>query len=121
MKPYSSSLADPDGADAILAAIQWLQGTTLGTVATTVAVIAIATIGFLMLAGRMDWRRATTVIAGCFVIFGASGIAAGVRLLTEGSAADIELGSATTRLDVTSAPQSAPPPSPFDPYGSAND
>jgi type IV secretion system protein VirB2 len=30
----------------ILRAVQWLEGTVLGTIATTVAVIAVATVGF---------------------------------------------------------------------------
>ena len=75
----SPSLADPDGADAIVAAVQSLQGTLLGTVATTVAVVAVAAVGFLMLGGRIDWRRGATVIAGCFVLFGATSIVAGIR------------------------------------------
>ncbi len=33
-------LGDPAGSDPIVGAVQWLQGTLLGTVATVVAVIA---------------------------------------------------------------------------------
>ena len=35
----------------IVSAVRWLQGTLLGTVATVVAVIAVASVGFLMLTG----------------------------------------------------------------------
>ena len=39
---------------------------------------------FLMLTGRMDWRRGLTVVVGCFVIFGAVSIVAGIRSLSGG-------------------------------------
>jgi type IV secretory pathway VirB2 component (pilin) len=73
------SLSDPDGANPLVAAIQWLQGTVVGTVATAIAVIAVAGVGALMLTGRLDWRRGATVVFGCFVLFGAANIAAGIR------------------------------------------
>jgi type IV secretion system protein VirB2 len=51
----------------------------LGTVATVAAVIAVAAVGFMMLTGRMNWRHGATVILGCFVLFGAGAIVAGIR------------------------------------------
>ena len=71
--------ADPQGAGPIVNALAWLQGTLLGTVATTVAVMAVAAIGFMMLTGRMNWRFGATVILGCFIIFGAASIVAGIQ------------------------------------------
>lgn len=71
--------ADPAGSGPIVGALQWVQGTLLGTVATVVAVVAIATVGFMMLTGRLNWRYGATVIMGCFVLFGAAGIAAGIQ------------------------------------------
>lgn len=73
------SLADPRGSGPIVSAVQWLQGTLLGTVATVVAVIAVACVGFLMLTGRMNWRYGAVVILGCFILFGAVSIVAGIR------------------------------------------
>ena len=70
---------DPEGSGVIIGAMNWLQGTLLGTVATVAAVIAIASVGFLMLTGRIDWRRGAIVILGCFVLFGAASIVAGIR------------------------------------------
>lgn len=72
-------LADPSGSGPIVSAVQWLQGTLLGTVATVLAVIAVACVGLLMLAGRIDWRRGSVVILGCFILFGAVSIVAGIR------------------------------------------
>lgn len=70
---------DPAGSGVISGAMGWLQGTLLGTVATVAAVIAVAGVGFMMLTGRMNWRHGATVILGCFVMFGASAIVAGIR------------------------------------------
>ena len=53
--------------------------TLLGTIATVVAVIAVAAVGFMMLTGRINWRYGATVIVGCFVLFGASSIVAGIH------------------------------------------
>jgi type IV secretion system protein VirB2 len=70
---------DPQGSGVILGAAQWIQGTLLGTLATVVAVIAIAVVGLLMLAGRINWRYGSVVILGCFILFGAASIVAGIR------------------------------------------
>ncbi|WP_379548278.1 TrbC/VirB2 family protein [Qipengyuania sp. DSG2-2] len=70
---------DPQGSGVLVSAMQWLQGTLLGTVATVAAVIAVAAVGFMMLTGRLDWRFGATVIIGCFIIFGAASIVAGIQ------------------------------------------
>src|SRR5690242_2369007 len=74
---------DPEGSSPLIAALQWIQGTLLGNLATTAAVIAVAMVGFLMLTGRIEWRRGLTVVIGCFIIFGATAIVAGIRTLAE--------------------------------------
>jgi len=81
------SLADPPGTSVLVAAVQWLEGTLLGTVATSVAVISVAGIGFLALFGHVSVRRALTTIAGCFILFGASSIAGGIRAAASGGEA----------------------------------
>ena len=73
---------DPQGSGPIVAALAWLQGTLLGNVATAVAVIAVAMVGFMMLTGRLNWRFGATVIVGCFVLFGASAIVSGIQSTT---------------------------------------
>ena len=74
---------DPRGSSVLISAVNWLQGTLLGTVATVVAVIAVASVGFMMLMGRMNWRYGATVILGCFILFGASSIVAGIHSTAE--------------------------------------
>ena len=63
----------------IVAALGWLQGTLLGNVATAVAVMAVAAVGFMMLTGRLNWRFGATVIIGVFILFGAASIVAGIQ------------------------------------------
>ena len=75
----AQAVADPAGSQPINNAVNWVQGTLLGNVATTVAVIAVAMVGFMMLTGRLRWKRGVTVIAGCFILFGAATIVAGIR------------------------------------------
>jgi len=70
---------DPAGSGPIVGAVHWVQGTLLGTVATVAAVIAVASVGFMMLSGRMNWRYGASVILGCFILFGAASIVAGIQ------------------------------------------
>jgi type IV secretion system protein VirB2 len=70
---------DPAGSGPILGALYWVQGTLMGNLATTAAVIAVAVTGLMMLTGRIDWKRGLTVVVGCFILFGAAAIVAGMR------------------------------------------
>lgn len=73
------SYSDPAGSGVLVSAVNWLQGTLLGTVATAAAIIAVAVVGFMMLTGRINWRYGITVILGCFILFGAASIVAGIQ------------------------------------------
>lgn len=77
--------ADPAGSGPIVGALHWVQGTLMGTVATVAAVVAVACVGLMMLTGRMNWRYGMSVILGCFVLFGAAGIVAGIQSVATGS------------------------------------
>ena len=70
---------DPAGSGPIAGAVDWLQGTLLGNVATAVAVIAVAAVGFMMLTGRVNWKYGATVVLGLFILFGAASIVGGIR------------------------------------------
>jgi type IV secretion system protein VirB2 len=111
------SLSDPAGSGAIVAAVQWLQGTLLGTIATVVAVIAVASVGFMMLTGRINWRYGATVIVGCFILFGAASIASGIQASMSGP----EASAAPYVPPPPSLPPTppAPPPANPDPYAGA--
>ena len=70
--------SDPQGSGPIVNAMVWMQGILLGPIATSLAVMAVAAVGFMMLTGRMNWRFGATVIIGVFIIFGAPVIVAGI-------------------------------------------
>jgi type IV secretion system protein VirB2 len=74
-----ASLTDPPPASAITAAASWVSDLLFGPLATAVAIIAIAWIGFAMLSGRVEIRRGLSVVLGCFLLFGARGMADGLR------------------------------------------
>ena len=75
----AQTAGDPAGSGPIVSALAWMQGTLLGNVATAVAVMAVAAVGFMMLTGRMNWRFGATVIVGCFILFGAGSIVSGIQ------------------------------------------
>lgn len=81
---HAQAAGDPAGSSPLLAALNWVQGTLLGNLATTAAVIAVAIIGYMMLVGRFDWRRGVVTLVGIFIIFGAVTIVAGLRSLAGG-------------------------------------
>jgi type IV secretory pathway VirB2 component (pilin) len=114
-----SDTLDPSAPNALTAALGWLEGTLLGTVATTIAIIAVASVGFLMLTGRIDVRRAGQVVFGCFIIFGASTIARGIIGMASGASPD--LAQAQPPPPVVPQPPAYPQASstPYDPYAGA--
>lgn len=75
----AQAMSSPAGSSPIVGALEWIQGTLMGKVATTVAVIAVAMVGFMMLTGRLNWRVGATVIVGCFILFGAATIVGGIQ------------------------------------------
>ena len=111
--------SDPQ-ANAIGAAVGWLQGALLGSVATAAAVIAVASVGYLMLTGRIDVRRAIQVVFGCFILFGASSIAQGIMAGVNEFGAQ-QVTDTQPPLVTTPPPPVYPqkPAQPFDPYAGA--
>ena len=103
------------GDSALVDAIQWLVGLLTGSLGTAIAVIAIATIGFAMLQGRLPICDGIRVIIGCFIFFGAPVIAAGLMVATQG-------GPAARRVPDVALPASVPTPTKpaFDPYAGAS-
>lgn len=110
------SLADPAGASVLGAAIGWLQATLLGTLATTIAIIAVACVGLMMLSGRINLRHGLTVIAGSFVLFGATTIVAGIQSM---AGTDLAGGYAPPPV-APPPPLPALPPANPDPYAGAS-
>ena len=69
--PSVASAATGAGGNPLVDALNWMMQILLGPVATALAVMAVAGVGFMMLTGRMNWRYGGTVIIGVFIIFGA--------------------------------------------------
>jgi type IV secretory pathway VirB2 component (pilin) len=116
----ANSLTDPLGSSPLVAAVSWLEHTLLGTIATTVAVIAVAWVGVMMLSGRVNLRHGVTVILGCFLLFGASSIAAGIQATTMSAGGPI---NDSVQVSLAPAPPVALPPAPdpnYDPYAGAS-
>lgn len=110
------SLAAPTGQDVFVPAIAWIDGTLLGTLATIIAALAVAGVGLGMLSGRLDPRRGLAVIAGCFVLFGATGIAKGLRGTPNAVASDVVAAPRPAPIPHAHA---APKPIDADPYAGA--
>lgn len=114
--------AREDG-NALLRAAQWIESLVQGPLVVSIAILAIAAIGFSMLSGRISAPRGLTIVLGCFVVFGAPAIAHGIA-----SAASKVAGESSLEPPievVRSEPQfTPPPPSPppvnADPYAGAS-
>ena len=116
------SLADPPGASVLLAAVSWLEGTLLGTIATTAAIVATASVGFMMLSGRVSIRPGLGVILGSFILFGAATIVSG-RQSSMAASTPATVSYAPPPPPALAAPAraSAPTRPPVDdPYGGAS-
>ena len=111
-----SSLSNAPGSSTLVAAASWLQGTLLGTIATSIAITAVAWVGLLLLLGRLEVRRGLTVIAGCFVLFGATAIAGGIR----SAIGDGDLALAEAPPAVAPPPQAPQVRGNADPYAGAS-
>jgi type IV secretory pathway VirB2 component (pilin) len=112
----SPSLLDPPGSSAFVTATEWMTGTLLGTVAVSLCVVAVAFVGLMMMTGRFAVRDGLRVVIGCFVLLGASTIAAGLR-----GAANEAYSAQPGVVIVQSLPEPPPlPQSTYDPYAGAS-
>ena len=99
------------------AAAGWFERLLTGPLGTSAAVIAVAWFGFELLAGRLSVRRGGLLVLGCFVLFGAPGIARSLL-----SAANSAGGgrSAPVPLTIIAPPPAVPSPPAYDPYAGAS-
>lgn len=105
----------------IAAAMDWLQSIFVGDVATAIAVVAVAGFGLLLLTGRLPKRRGVQLIVGCFIIFGAPSIAAGIlmALNIDSDPRVVEPVNSPPTAIVAAAPPPQSPAVPYDPYAGA--
>jgi len=104
----------------IVAAAKWLQAAMFGTIATSVAIVAVAALGFLMLQGQLPIRRSATSILGCCLLFAAPVLVTGLGTVVRDLAAN--------EMPVPQAIHPTPPlplapdqnPPGYDPYAGAS-
>lgn len=107
----------PDSGAALVGAVDWLRDVLLGSIATSVAILAVAGVGLLMLSGRVPIRRGATVIVGCFVLFSAATIADGLLSAAQGQEDFVPPPPAAPQPAYTPV---VPKPEPYDPYAGAS-
>jgi len=110
-------LSSPNDAPALISAVEWVRDLLTGTIGTSVAVLAIAWVGFALLQGRIPVWAGVRVVLGCFILFGAPVIAA----------AFLQMARPEPNVSFTAATRLTPPantlpnhPPQFDPYAGAS-
>jgi hypothetical protein len=103
----------------LLTAIRWIEHTLLGSAATAVATLAIASVGLLLLTGRIDVRRGLEVVLGCFMIFGAASIASGIISAMESGGVAPQIETAEPLPPVMPKPPMQNATATYDPYAGA--
>lgn len=114
-----ASLTDPPQTSAIGSAMSWVSDVIFGPLATFFAIVAVAWLGFAMLTGRADIRRALAILLGCSLFFGARDIADGLRA-TDSSEYPATAAIAPLQPDFSQNPLPAYSPNTFDPYAGAS-
>ena len=115
------SLADRPATSVLAADAQWIEHLITGSLAATLAIIAVALVGFAMFDGRLPVRRGATVLMGCFILFGAPAIAHGLlRFVLSGSEPPIAANTAPGVQIPPNLPQQSQSANPFDPYAGAS-
>lgn len=112
------SLSDAPPVSAIATAANWVSNLLFGPLATAIAIIAIASIGLALMSGRIELRRGLSILIGCFLLFGARGLADGLR----STATDNEKSVVSTAPPPPTFPNPKPSSSntnAFDPYAGA--
>lgn len=104
------------GQTTLVDALNWVVELLTGSLATLVATIAVAFIGYATLEGRIAPREAIKTLIGCFVLFGAVGMA---NALMDHAQASNDGLPVSPQSPPPAAPARAEPPQ-FDPYAGAS-
>ncbi|WP_252259809.1 TrbC/VirB2 family protein [Erythrobacter aurantius] len=110
------SLFETQAESGIGTSIDWVEALVLGEIATALAIVAVAIAGFMMLTGRVRMAGSFRVILGCFVLFGASTIAAALM----DSAGELRQPVQVAFDRAKTQPREELPPSEDSPYSRAS-
>lgn len=113
----SQSTAFLTSTGGLASATQWLADLLTGTLGASLAIVAIAITGLLMLQGRLSIRQAIRTIAGCFIVFGAPVMAKGLWESTRPQRTPIQIEASPrfTAPEIPAKPMTNP-----DPYAGAS-
>jgi type IV secretory pathway VirB2 component (pilin) len=101
---------------ALAGAAHWIEGALLGGWGTSLAVLAVAWLGFGMLTGTLSLRRSGLLVLGCAIMFSAPTLARSLLGLAR-PAAGGNSEIAVARPVPPPLPKTTPPI--FDPYAGA--
>lgn len=112
------SLFEAPEPSVIGAATEWCLSLVSGPLVTAIATVAVAGIGFAMLAGRMPMCRAVSAVIGIFIMAGASAVTID-KAPYETSRANISI-SPSPQTGQAGQGQMSAPPAQIDPYAGAS-
>lgn len=100
-----------------MAAGEWLEELLRGRLVTTLAILAVAFVGYQMISGRMSLKAALRVALGCFILFGSSAIAQGLIGVARDGGVPAPPTPAAELVVPVPSPRTPPvSANPFDPY-----
>lgn len=115
-----NSLTEPTGANPLVVAVGWLQSVMLGTIGSSISIIAVAAIGMMMLAGQLPLRRGSKVLLGCFILFGASSVASGIRGAVDAAFGSVDTSSSVSPVEPSPLSETLASQPNYDPYAGAS-
>jgi type IV secretory pathway VirB2 component (pilin) len=98
---------------ALVQSMSWIERLMIGPFAVSLAVIAVAVTGLLMLRGHLPLEATFRLVIGCFIIFGAPAIALGIVNAAQ------KVALPNTWAGPTSIARPSKPPVTYDPYAGA--
>jgi len=116
-------LSPPLPGNAFAAMPDWMQAVLTGPIGLSLGTLAVAGTGLGLLAGRMSFRKASRMVLGCFLLFGAGNIAQGLISVGDARRVQTQVVYPSAKLDAPFSeglirPESptAASSNPFDPY-----
>lgn len=114
----ASSLFDVPTDHPISAGSDWVSQLIGGPAATTICVIAIGFLGFMLMSGRLAVRDGLRVVIGCFVLLGAPTLALSLLHIADGAQSAPAVDEAIAGPPAPTPTQLAP--ANYDPYAGAS-
>ena len=108
----------PQGS-AVVSAVVWVEALLVGRLGTSIAIIAIAFVGFQLLTGDLSMRKGLRVILGAFLLFGAPVLVRSLVSLMHRNSENTAVPQNAAVLPTAPPARALIAPTPFDPYAGA--